>query len=79
MALTEQATSALDNQTESEVMQAIARLRGDKTIIIIAHRLSTIANCDCIFFLSGGRLLAQGSYTELLRDSPEFRAFSQSS
>ncbi len=74
----DEATSALDNQTESEVMQAIAALRGDKTIIIIAHRLSTIAHCDCIYFLSRGRLIAQGSYQELLRDCEAFRAFAQS-
>jgi ABC-type transport system involved in cytochrome bd biosynthesis fused ATPase/permease subunit len=43
------ATSALDNETESAVMEAIDALQGKKTLIIIAHRLSTIKNCDKVY------------------------------
>jgi len=45
----DEATAALDNETESAVMEAIQGLKGDKTIIIIAHRLSTIKNCDIVY------------------------------
>ncbi|NHC43578.1 ABC transporter ATP-binding protein [Bacillus sp. MM2020_1] len=54
----DEATSALDNETEKEIMKAIDGLRGEKTLIIIAHRLSTIENCDLVYRLSNGRLVA---------------------
>lgn len=54
----DEATSALDNETEKEIMKAIDGLRGEKTLIIIAHRLSTIENCDIVFKINKGRLVA---------------------
>ncbi|MFC0560077.1 ABC transporter ATP-binding protein [Halalkalibacter alkalisediminis] len=54
----DEATSALDNETEKEIMKAIDGLKGEKTLIIIAHRLSTIENCDVVFKISKGRLVA---------------------
>jgi ABC-type multidrug transport system fused ATPase/permease subunit len=69
----DEATSALDNVTEREVMGAVQRIRGDKTVILIAHRLSTVRACDTIFLMERGRLLAQGSYDELLASSEVFR------
>ncbi len=53
----DEATSSLDGETESEVMKAIADIKGKKTIIIIAHRLSTIESCDTIFELQSGKPL----------------------
>jgi len=44
----DEATSSLDNETESRVMKSIATLHEDLTILIIAHRLSTLKNCDFI-------------------------------
>ena len=52
----DEATSALDNVTESEIVSAIQRLKGERTIIVIAHRLSTIAHCDKVIELSNGRI-----------------------
>ena len=54
----DEATSALDNETEKEIMKAIDGLKGEKTLIIIAHRLSTIENCDIVFKIHKGRLVA---------------------
>jgi ABC-type multidrug transport system fused ATPase/permease subunit len=54
----DEATSALDNETEKEIMKAIDGLKGEKTLIIIAHRLSTIENCDTVFRINNGRLVA---------------------
>jgi ATP-binding cassette, subfamily B, bacterial PglK len=54
----DEATSALDNETEKEIIRAIDGLKGEKTLIIIAHRLSTIENCDTVFKINNGRLLA---------------------
>jgi ATP-binding cassette, subfamily B, bacterial PglK len=53
----DEATSSLDNDTEKEIMKAIDRLKGEKTLIIIAHRLSTIKNCDIIFEINNGQLV----------------------
>jgi ATP-binding cassette, subfamily B, bacterial PglK len=69
----DEATSALDNITERVVMEAVQRIRADKTIILIAHRLTTVKTCDTIFLMERGRLLAQGSYDELLAGNEVFR------
>jgi len=69
----DEATAALDNLTEKAVMQAVHNLSNKKTIILIAHRLSTVQNCDQIFLLEQGRLAAQGTYSQLLDKSQEFR------
>lgn len=69
----DEATSALDNATEREVMNAIDELDGDLTIIIVAHRLTTVKSCDSIVELSKGRVVAQGTYEQLLESSPSFR------
>lgn len=69
----DEATSALDNITERVVMEAVNRIRADKTIILIAHRLTTVKTCDTIFLMDRGRLLAQGSYDELLAGNDVFR------
>lgn len=69
----DEATSALDNITERVVMEAVQRIRSDKTIVLIAHRLSTVKSCDTIFLMDRGRLLAQGSYDELLAGNETFR------
>lgn len=68
----DEATAALDNETEHAIMQAIEKLSGKKTIIMIAHRLSTIKNCDTIFYMEDGRLIASDSYNELLEKCPGF-------
>jgi ABC-type multidrug transport system fused ATPase/permease subunit len=70
----DEATSALDNLTEKAVMDAVHNLGHAKTIILIAHRLSTVRDCDMIFMLERGRVVAQGSYDELLESSQKFRA-----
>ena len=53
----DEATSALDNSTEKAIMNSIAKLSSDLTIILIAHRLSTVRNCDRIFELNEGKLI----------------------
>ena len=52
----DEATNALDTDTEAAVMAAVARLSGTRTIILIAHRLTTLQGCDVIQCLEGGRL-----------------------
>jgi ABC-type multidrug transport system fused ATPase/permease subunit len=62
----DEATAALDNETESLVTEATRALSGIKTIIIIAHRLSTIEHCDRIYQLEQGQILKSGSYQEVV-------------
>jgi ATP-binding cassette, subfamily B, bacterial PglK len=69
----DEGTSALDNTTEAQLMQAINRLRGDHTIILVAHRLTTVRDCDRIIFLESGRISGLGSYDNLMRDNLPFR------
>jgi ATP-binding cassette subfamily B protein len=69
----DEATSALDSATERTVMEAIEGLSSKLTILIIAHRLSTVEGCDSIVELGNGKVIAQGSYSELIKCSPSFR------
>lgn len=69
----DEATAALDNATEAKLMAAIAEARGDRTLIMIAHRLSTVRDCDIIFYLKAGQVVACGSYDELVAASEDFR------
>jgi len=69
----DEATSALDNATEAAVTRAMRELRGQRTVLLIAHRLTTVRSCDRIALLVAGRLVACGSYDELMVTTPEFR------
>jgi ATP-binding cassette, subfamily B, bacterial PglK len=69
----DEATSALDNLTERAVMEAVANMRGDRTVILIAHRLSTVRDCDTIFLMDRGRVAASGTYDELVANNETFR------
>lgn len=62
----DEATSSLDNHTEKLVMEAVNNLSKELTIISIAHRLNTVKNCDIIFQLENGKLINQGTPSELL-------------
>ena len=65
----DEATAALDNQTEREVTDAIANMHGARTVIAIAHRLSTVKNCDVLIYLRDGRVAGMGTYSELISDA----------
>jgi ATP-binding cassette subfamily B protein len=69
----DEATSALDNVTEKLVMEAIEGLDSDLTILLVAHRIGTIQLCDTIIELGHGRVVAQGTYEQLLDNSSSFR------
>ena len=62
----DEATAALDNETESLVTEAIKSLANSKTMIIIAHRLTTVEHCDRIYELERGRIVRSGSYQEVV-------------
>jgi ATP-binding cassette, subfamily B, multidrug efflux pump len=62
----DEATSNVDTRTEVLIQKAMAQLRHGRTSFVIAHRLSTIRNADSIVVMDGGRIVEQGSHTELL-------------
>jgi ABC-type multidrug transport system fused ATPase/permease subunit len=68
----DEATSALDGLTEKAIMQTINVLRNDITIIIIAHRLSTVRECDQIYLVDDGKIIAQGNFLELIQKNDTF-------
>jgi ATP-binding cassette, subfamily B, bacterial PglK len=69
----DEATSALDNITERYVINAIERLKGDRTIIMIAHRLTTVEKCDYLYYIKSGQIEDSGTYKELIRKNSEFK------
>jgi ATP-binding cassette, subfamily B, bacterial PglK len=73
----DEATSALDGATEAAVMEAIERLSGEKTVIMIAHRLATVRNCNVLYLLDKGRIVASGTYDQLMAGEPAFRRMAQ--
>lgn len=78
MLIFDEATSSLDSITEKEVMAAIEALSGSRTIVMVAHRLDTVRACDRIYLMEQGRIIASGSYDELLATSSVFQALAQS-
>ena len=69
----DEATSAIDNETETAIQQSIAKLSSDHTIIIIAHRLSTVCNADIIFVLEKGVIIESGNHEALLKTNGALR------
>ena len=72
----DEATSSLDNKTESELMNAVDLIGKDCTVVIIAHRLSTIKNADCIYEFEEGKIKASGTFDELKTSSDSFKDMS---
>ncbi|MBR4731201.1 MAG: ABC transporter ATP-binding protein [Lachnospiraceae bacterium] len=55
----DEATSAVDNDTEAAIMESINRFQGKKTMLIIAHRLQTIEKCDMVYRVEGGKVMRE--------------------
>ena len=62
----DEATAALDNESERLVQDALNHLIPDRTTLVIAHRLSTIEHADQVLVLDQGRLVEQGTHAQLL-------------
>ena len=65
----DESTSALDNETENEIVEEVKRLKGKKTIIVIAHRLTTLQHCDYIYRMDNGKLIECGDYESVIEKS----------
>ena len=62
----DEATSAVDNETEAAIQRSLERITVNRTTIAIAHRLSTVRNADCIYVMEHGKLVEWGRHEQLL-------------
>jgi len=69
----DEATAALDTQTETNFLAALDQFAGAKTMIFVAHRLSTIRHCDRIYLIEDGAIRAEGRFDDLLRRDTTFK------
>ncbi|MEG0725106.1 MAG: ABC transporter ATP-binding protein [Mucinivorans sp.] len=69
----DEATSALDTESERLVQDSLSKLLSGRTSLVIAHRLSTIQNADKIVVVDGGKVVEQGSHTELMERGGLYR------
>ncbi len=70
----DEATSAVDNETEAAIQRSLARIGHDRTMVVIAHRLSTIRNADRIFVIDSGRVAETGTHDELIAADGIYRS-----
>jgi len=69
----DEATSAVDVETEAAINRTIDTFRGRKTVIVVAHRLSSVRDCSTLIWLREGAVIATGSFDDLSRTSAPFR------
>ena len=74
MLVFDEATSALDVETEKKITREIMNLSGKRTLIIVAHRVSTIKDCDVIYYIKDGQIIASGTFEQLAEISRDFKA-----
>ncbi len=65
----DEATAAVDNETEAAILRSLERITNNRTTLIIAHRLSTVKNADSIIVMDQGKIVEVGNHNELLKKS----------
>jgi len=69
----DEATSAVDNETEMAIQKSLNQIAKDRTVIMIAHRLSTIVNASHIHVLDNGEIIENGTHTELISKNGPYK------
>lgn len=69
----DEATAALDTESEHLIQQALSRLMKKRTSIVIAHRLSTIHDADQIIVLEKGQVLEKGTHDQLMQNNGRYK------
>ena len=62
----DEATAAVDNETEAAIQRSLMRITANRTTLVIAHRLSTVRHADQIIVMDAGRIVEQGTHDQLL-------------
>src|SRR5690606_31029415 len=70
----DEATSAVDNETEAAIQRSLEKLVVGRTSLIIAHRLSTVRHADCIHVIEGGRIVESGTHATLVAAGGQYAA-----
>ncbi len=70
----DEATSAVDNETEAAIQQSLQAISEGRTTLIVAHRLSTIVHSDCIYVMDKGKIIDAGTHEELINKPGMYRA-----
>ena len=70
----DEATSAVDNETEAAIQRSLAKLNHSRSCLIVAHRLSTVRHADCIHVLDKGQIIESGTHDELLKQNAAYAA-----
>jgi ATP-binding cassette subfamily B protein len=70
----DEATSAVDNETEAAIQRSLKRIGHNRTVIMIAHRLSTIVDADTIAVVENGRIVEEGDHDSLTRNNGAYAA-----
>ena len=70
----DEATSAVDNETEAAIQRSLNKLNHTRSCLIVAHRLSTVRHADCIYVLEHGQIVESGSHEHLLKQNAAYAA-----
>jgi ATP-binding cassette subfamily B protein len=70
----DEATSAVDNETEAAIQRSLRRIGHNRTVIMIAHRLSTIVDADTIAVVENGRIVEEGDHNSLIHKNGPYAA-----
>ncbi|MCD8023678.1 MAG: ATP-binding cassette domain-containing protein, partial [Lachnospiraceae bacterium] len=73
--LLDEATSNLDPISEKQINTCLNALRGNTTCIVIAHKASAIRDCQRIYYMKQGNVIAAGTHAELLQTCPEYAQY----
>ncbi len=71
--LLDEATSSLDSEAEEKIRYALDNLTKNKTTLIISHKFSSIINCDKIYILNKGKIIDEGTHSELVKNSTVYK------